>query len=134
MFDGAKIVSYIDLHHPSATHLHECVSQCPQSLMRVATRPICVRAVQKILLVYWFQEHHYRALKHLILEGWNAQRTLLPVAFRNVRPLHRWCSVASRLRAFQQVLEVALEILAVFGCRLLVYSCCAILPRISVGL
>src|SRR5262249_34464490 len=48
-------------------------------LMRGATAPKPVRAVEKILLVNGLQHHRHRALQDLVLEGRDALRILLPV-------------------------------------------------------
>ena len=75
----------IDFQDPTSAHRHRRVSDRFERLVRRATRPEAVRAVQEVLLVDGLQQHRDRALQHLILEGRNANGSrLLPISLRDV--------------------------------------------------
>jgi len=88
----------------------------------------------KLLLVDGFQDHRHRALQYLVLEGWNANGPLRPIALRDVRPTHGRCSVRPGLRAVEQRREILLEPLRVLLRGLPVDARCSILARAAVRL
>src|SRR5258708_19143899 len=71
--------------------------------------PEAIGAGSKILLVYGFQDYDDRPLRHLVLEGRNAERPLRAIRLGNVRPAHRRCLVAARLDASPEVHKIGLE-------------------------
>jgi hypothetical protein len=90
-----------------------------------------VRARQEVLLVDALQHHRHRSLQHFVLEGRDAEGTLLAMPLVDLGTAHWWRSVAAGLEALVQVGEVALEVLRVLLRRLSVDSRCAVLARAS---
>ena len=97
--------------------------------MRGPPGPETMRAGQEVLLVNRFQEHQDGPLRHLVLEGRDAERPLRAVRFRDVVPANRRCHIAARLDPAQQALKVGLQFPLVVGCRLAVDPRRPILPR-----
>jgi len=90
------------------------VPNAGQGLMRRASRPKPIREALEVLLEYRFQQHGYRPLQHLILDGRHTDATsLLAIALRNVDPLDRRSEIAAALHALEQSAQVLLEMLAV---------------------
>src|SRR5437016_3652567 len=75
--EGVEKFLDIDIHDPSAGHLHGRVLKRVACVVRGATRSKAVREVVKLLLVDSLQQHRYRALQDLVLEGRNADRSRL---------------------------------------------------------
>src|SRR6266849_2162845 len=85
--------------------------------MRRAPGSEAVRARPKVLLVYRLQHHGDRSLRHLVLEGRNAERPLRAVHLGDVRPAHRRCLVAAGFDAIEEVHKVDLQVRLVCGRR-----------------
>ena len=85
--------------------------------MRRSSRPEPIRAVQEVQLVDRLQQHDNRPLENLILQGGNSDGASFRTGttLRNVHPSYRRSAVRAGLRAVEQVLEVTLQILFVFG-------------------
>jgi hypothetical protein len=83
--------------------------------MRAAPRSKAIGAVQEVLLVDRFEQHHYRSLDDLILERGFADGTLTPVVLLDPDALDGRCLVAS---AAQTLMQVAQILVKVFGIRL----------------
>jgi hypothetical protein len=100
-----------------------------------AARPEAVGAGQKVLLVNGFQQHHDGALRHLVLEGWNAERPefILSARFRDVDPTDRRGVVAAGFDAAEKINQVGLQVRLVFGRRHPVDAGGAILAGQPVG-
>jgi hypothetical protein len=92
--------------------------------MRPPAGPQAVRAIDKVLLVDRFQQHHHRALENLVLQRRDADRSRLRrrAGLGNVNPLDRRRHVPARLGAVQQRLEVGLQVLPVRVPRLAVHA------------
>ena len=111
MVQGVEEALDVHLQDPAPSHLHQASPQRLQRLMRRATRPKAVRAVQKVLLVDRLQHHRHRPLKHLVLEGRDADGPRrLAVALRDVHPPHRGRPVRPGLDPVEQRLEVLLQV------------------------
>ena len=111
-------------------------SHMPERMMRRASWPKAVRAVEKLLLVDGLQHHRHRSLKHLVLEGRNADGArLLTVALRDVYSSHGRCPVAvPDFARSSSVAEVFLQVRRVLFRGLPVHACGAVLARASVRL
>src|SRR5215470_17608020 len=83
--------------------------------MRAATRSKAIGAVQEVLLVDRFQQHHDRSLDDLILERGFADWTLTPVFLLDPDTLDGRGLVASAAQARMQIAQILVE---VFGIRL----------------
>ncbi len=93
-----------------------------------------MRAGQKVLLVHGLQDHCDRSLEELVLEGRDPDRpSLATVAFRDVDPLHGRHSVAARLQATQQLVQIFIQVRSVVAARLAIHSGRSVLPGASVG-
>src|SRR5262245_26647542 len=95
--DRHETGSDVQLYHPPQSVAAEAGTQRLQGLMSRATRPEAVRAGKKVLLVDGLQHHDNRSLRHLILEGWKAERPKRAgsIALGDVHPPDRWCLVAA---------------------------------------
>jgi len=69
------------------------------------------------------QQHDYRSLQHLVLDGGHAYRSrLLAIAFGNVDPLDWRGGITSAFGSLEQIAQVLIEILAVFRPNLPIHS------------
>ena len=93
-----------------------------QRVMLAAPRPEPVREPEKVRLVDGVQHLDRRALDDLVFQRGNAERSLPPVRLRDVHPTHRLRSVRSSLQPLGQVLEIALQLLAVLSPRLAIHA------------
>ena len=94
-----RVEKLADVHfqHPPAIGVHRFLPQSLQRLMRAPTGPEPVRAMDKVLLVDGFEQHHHRALQDFILQRRDADRSRLGwrACFGNVNPFDRRCPVAA---------------------------------------
>ena len=107
----------IYLKHPAAFGpiAHHLVAERLERLVCRSSRSEAVRTVQEVLFVDRFQQHHDRPLEELVLQGGNSERAGLSsgAAFGNVHTSYRWRLVRAGLRAVEQALKVALQVLFV---------------------
>ena len=134
VIQGIKEPLDVYLQHPPTMHLHHLDPQHAQRIVGRPPWPETVRAIQKVLLIDRFQHHDHRPLKHLVLEGGNADRARLAAlsALRDVHTPHWRRPVHARLRAVQQRLEVGLQVRRVLFRGLFVHAHGAILARAPV--
>jgi hypothetical protein len=92
-----------------------------------------VRTGQEVLLVDGLQQHHDRSLRHLVLEGRDAERPLRTICLGDVAAAHRRSSVATRLDAVEEVEKVRLQLFRIVGRRGSVDARRAILAGSSIG-
>src|SRR5208337_1119660 len=57
-----------------------------------------------------FCHHRDGALRHLVLEGWNAEHPLRAIRFWDVRPADRRRAIAAGLDAFEKVQQIGLQV------------------------
>jgi len=105
----------VHLQNPASPTVHELVSERVQRQVCRSSGPETIRAVQKVVLIDWLQQHDDRPLKNFVFQRRNPERTGLGTraAFRNVHSPHGRSVVRSRLRAVEQDLQVPLQILFV---------------------
>src|SRR5712691_3541657 len=101
--------------------------------MRRAPGSEAVRARPKVLLVNRLQHHGDRPLRHLVLEGRDAERPLRAVRLEDVCPAHRRCLVAAGLDAIEEVREIGRQVRLVLRRRHTVDAGCTILAGELVG-
>jgi hypothetical protein len=110
-------IPFPDIHFkdPAAPTVHQLVSEGRQRLVRRSSGPETVRAVQKVLFVDRFQQHNDRPLEYFVLQRRDSKRASLGsrAAFRNVHTPYGRSAVRAGLRAVEQALQVALQILFV---------------------
>ena len=73
MGNRIEILAYVDVDHPVKSLGPECVLQGAERLVSRAARAEAIRAGQEVLFVDRLQHHRDGALRHLVLEGWNAE-------------------------------------------------------------
>ncbi len=95
--------------------------------MRIATRPVSERAVQKVLLVDRLEQHDNGPLRHLVLERRYGEPTLAAARFVYVVTPQRWRTITAGFEPSNQVGEVVAQINCVLLRRLTVYSYRAVL-------
>ena len=134
--DRIEEFSDIDLHDPAAPHRHRLLPEAFQGLVRRPSRAEAVRTVLEVLLVDRFQDHDDRTLKHLILEGRDAQRPGLGrrAGLGDMDPTHRRRLVRAGLGSVQQRPEVALQVRRVVLAALSVHAHRPVLARTPVSL
>ena len=103
MGNALEITREIRVNHPSLSLLADALVQCVESVVSRPPGPEPVRARQEICLVDRFQQHHDRPLRHLVLEGRDAEWPHPAVRLRDVVPTDRRRLLAARLDALQQV-------------------------------
>jgi hypothetical protein len=129
MVDGVEEALDIHFEHPSAAHLRHPLPQGLQRVMRRASAPEAVRAVEKVLLVDGLQDRGDPALQHLILEGGDPDRARSTVALRDVHSPDRRRVVLARVHPVDQAPEVSLQVLFEPDCRLAVHAHRTVLAR-----
>jgi len=136
MVEGVEEAVEVQLQHPAALHRHGPLPEILQRLVRGAAGPKPIRAGEKRLLVDRLEHHADGALEDLVLEGRNPNRAGLLAArpFRDVHPSDRRRSVASRLHAVQQGVEVPLQVDGVLVCGLVIDADGPVLAGAPVGL
>src|SRR6185437_15140463 len=128
-------LAHVDVEDPPAREPRRLEPESLQRLMRGATRPEAVRAVQEVLLVDGLQHHRHRALQDLVLEGRDADRARLRARpLRDVDPPHGRRAVRARLRAVEQRPEVVLQVRRVLLRGLPIHARRAVLARAPVRL
>ena len=105
-----EILAYVDVDHPVKSLGPECVLQSAERLVSRAARAEAVGTGQEVLFVDRLQHHRHGALRHLVLEGWNAEHPLRAIRFRDVRPADRRRAIATGLDAFEKVQQVGLQV------------------------
>src|SRR5208337_5458326 len=105
-----EILAYVDVDDPVESLGPEYVLQSAERLVSRAARAEAIRAGQKVLFVDRLQHHRHGALRHLVLEGRNAEHPLRAVRFGNVRPADRWRVVAAGLDAFEEIQQIGLQV------------------------
>jgi len=134
MTQGVEEGLDVRLQHPAASHVHRRLPERLHRVVRRASRAEAVRAGQEVLLVHGLQDHRDRPLEELVLEGRDPDRpSLATVTFRDVDPLHGRRSVAARLQATQQRVQILIQVRAVVAARLAIHSDRSVLPGASVG-
>jgi hypothetical protein len=81
-----------------------------QRLVCIATRPKAKRAVTKVLLVNWLQQHGNGPLRHLFLERRDAERTLAAIRLVYVMTSDWQRAITTRFQSIHQTLQVLLQI------------------------
>src|SRR5215212_3999317 len=117
MWDGVEVPFDVDIQHPPHALRHERRAKIVQSVMRRPAWPKAIRAGQEVLLIDGLQQHDDRPLRHLVLEGRNAERPLRAIRFGDVAAAHRRSLVAARLDAVEEVEKVRLQRLRILGRR-----------------
>src|ERR1043166_9778147 len=93
-----------------------------------------LRAIAEVLFVDRLQQHEHSSLQKFVFERGDSDLTFFAaVAFRNLDPTHRWCSVGSRSDTLQQRLQIGTEIYFVVGSRLAIDSPRAVFTRAAIG-
>src|SRR6516225_10242517 len=118
--DAGKVLSHINIQHPSASPLHDRATHGLQRLVRTAARPEAKRAVQKLLLVDGLQQHEDGALRHLVLEARYAKRPLPAIALGYVVATYRRGEIAPRFEPLDQFQKVLLQVGRILFCALTV--------------
>ena len=104
-----------------------------QRLMLAAPRSEPVREAEEVRLVDGVQHLDRGPLDDLVLQRGHADRPLPPVGLGDVHPPNRLRSVRSALQPFGEVLEIALQRLAVVPPRLAVHARRGFLLQSEVG-
>src|SRR5713226_636358 len=131
--DRVEVLAYVDIQHPVLPLPRDGAVQRAQRPMSRASRPEAMRAGQKVLLIDGLQNHDDRPLRHLVLEGRDAERPSRAIRLRDVRPAHRWCLVATGFDAIHQVQEIGRQVRIVGRRRYTVDAGRTILARQLVG-
>jgi hypothetical protein len=97
--------------------------------MRIATGSIPERAVQKVLLINRFEQHHNGPLRHLVFKGRYPKRTLTSIRLRYVVTPDRRCSITTRFESVNQPEEVLPQIHGILFPRLTINSHRAVFAR-----
>ena len=116
MVDRVKELSKINVHDPVASHLHLLLPQRLQGSVSTASGAKPVRDIQKVRLVYRFQQHQHRTLEDLILiRGYPQWASLVGRAcLGDVHSTHGRRHVRAGFGAVEEVLEVGLQVDLVF--------------------
>src|SRR4051794_33378745 len=105
-----KVLFDVDIDHPSQPLAHTSRPQKLQRVMGRTARPEAEGARQEVLLIHRLQHHDDGALRHLILEGRNAERPTRAIRLWNVAPAYRRCLIATRLDAVEEIQQVGLQV------------------------
>src|SRR5271166_4592271 len=128
----ARVLSDVD--HPIKSLGPEYVLQSAERLVSRAARAEAVGTGQEVLLVDRLQHHRDGALRHLVLEGWNAEHPLRAIRFWDVRPADRRRAIAAGLDAFEKVQQIGLQVRLIILRRDAVDAGSAVLAGQPVGL
>ncbi len=112
----------VRIEHPVHLLRHDSDVERVQRVVRAASRPEPVREAEKVRLVDGVQHLDRRALDDLVFQRGHTERPLPPVGLRDVRPANRLRPVRSPLQPLGELLEVALQVLAVVPPRLAVHA------------
>ena len=107
--DGIEKPTDVGIEHPVHLLRQKPGVQRIQRIMRAAPRPESVREAHEVGLVDRVQHLGRGPLDDLVLQGGYPQRSLPPVGFGDVHPLHRLRSVRPSLQPFGEVPEVPFE-------------------------
>jgi hypothetical protein len=98
MIYTGEVAADIGLEHVTDLPCHNLQAQGSQSVMRVASRPKPIAAVEEIGFEHRFKDARYRSLQQAISDSGDTQRPRTDFArtFRYLDPSDRWSAVSAR--------------------------------------
>ena len=113
VIDRVEEAADVRVEHPVHVLRHERRMQRPQRLVRIPARPKSIGETHEVDFVDGTEHLGHRTLDNLVLQGWDAQRPLSTVGFRDVHAADRQRPESSTMHAVTQVLQLPRQALFV---------------------
>lgn len=131
--DGIEEATDVQVEHPVHLSRQQSDIERIERLVLVASRPEAIGEAEEVGFVDGVQHRHGRALDDLVFQRGYTERPLPPVRFGDVHPTNRLGPVRAAFEPLGQVLEIALQRLAVVPPLLSIHAGCGFSLQGEIG-